>query len=288
MMHEPMLMLALAILVILAAVLVFNGARKRRLRLKIEPVPPERLDNTPVRSEILSEVRVRERASDMDTDASLSAPESMSDDAAELVTPSEAASLTVDVSEAPDSAVVENESVLTPTTTLSQADLFPEEIQSPKVPASADSADYAAPDLAIDRVVSVHVMASTQLIQGRKLLELLLQFGLRYGDMQIFHRHEHPAGQGEILFSMAQAVEPGTFNIDTLERDLVPGVSFFMSLPGVKSTLAYDLMIDTARRLAQELQADLLDAQSQPLTTAVLDQWRDDVMTYERQHLQAL
>ena len=171
---------------------------------------------------------------------------------------------------------------------MSQADLFPEDIQPPKVPANVDAVESAAPDLAIDRVVSVHVMATTQLIQGRKLLELLLQYGLRYGDMQIFHRHEHPAGQGDILFSMAQAIEPGTFNIDTLERDLVPGVSFFMSLPGVKSTLAYDLMIDTARRLAQELQADLLDAQSQSLNAAVLEQWRDEVVAYERQHLQAL
>ena len=61
MMHEPMLMVALAVLVALAALLLINGARKRRLMVKIEPVPPQRLDNTPVRSEILSEVRVRER-----------------------------------------------------------------------------------------------------------------------------------------------------------------------------------------------------------------------------------
>lgn len=167
---------------------------------------------------------------------------------------------------------------------LSQADLFPEAIHSPKVPA-ADPVETSAPDLAIDRVMSVHVMANTQLINGRQLLELLLQYGLRYGDMQIFHRHEHPTGQGETLFSLAQAVEPGTFNIHTLERDLVPGVSFFMSLPGVKSTLAFDLMIDTARRLAHELQADLLDAQSQVLTATTLEQWRDEVVAYERQQL---
>ncbi len=283
MMHEPMLMLALALLLILAAVLMLNGARKRRLKLKIEPVPPERLDNTPVRSEILSEVRVRERAAD--AEASLtSAPEAV----AEAVMPNEAIDALGDLGDNSEASDVAPELEPSSATKLSQADLFPEEIQPPKVPAAAEPVDYSAPELAIDRVVSMHVMASTQLIHGRQLLELLLQFGLRYGDMQIFHRHEHPAGQGNVLFSMAQAVEPGTFNIDTLERDLVPGVSFFMSLPGVKSTLAYDLMVDTARRLAQELQADLLDAQSQPLTTVVLEQWRDEVMAYERQHLQAL
>ena len=291
MMHEQMLMAALAVLVALAALLVFNGARKRRLTVKIEPVPPERLDNTPVRSEILSEVRVRERA---DADAAALQEDAARDGAPEVVMPTEAAAAAdlPDVNATPeiaaDIAAAEPEPEQPSPKKLSQADLFPEDIQPPKVPTNVEPVESAAPDLAIDRVVSVHVMATTQLIQGRKLLELLLQYGLRYGDMQIFHRHEHPAGQGDILFSMAQAIEPGTFNIDTLERDLVPGVSFFMSLPGVKSTLAYDLMIDTARRLAQELQADLLDAQSQPLNSVVLEQWRDEVVAYERQHLQAL
>jgi cell division protein ZipA len=87
---------------------------------------------------------------------------------------------------------------------------------------------------------------------------------------------------------MAQAVEPGTFNINTLSRDLVPGVSFFMSLPGKKSTLSFDLMVDTARRLAFELQADLLDAHSQVLTQTELDQWREAVVNFERQQYKTL
>lgn len=293
MMHEQMLMAALAVLVALAVLLLLNGARKRRLKVRIEPVPPERLDNTPVRSEILSEVRVRERA---DADAAALQEDAARDEAPEVAMLTEAAAAAdlPDVNATPEiaaditAAEPEPEPEHPSPKKLSQADLFPEDIQPPKVPTNVEPVENAAPDLAIDRVVSVHVMATTQLIQGRKLLELLLQYGLRYGDMQIFHRHEHPAGQGDILFSMAQAIEPGTFNIDTLERDLVPGVSFFMSLPGVKSTLAFDLMMDTARRLAQELQADLLDAQSQPLNSVVLEQWRDEVVAYERQHLQAL
>jgi len=284
--HEQMLMAALAVLVVAAVVLLLNGARKRRLKVKIEPVPPERLDNTPVRSEILSEVRVRERADALRDEASAAddtAIARLSDDvaSADLIDGD-------DLPEIVETTLIDAAEPAQPASKLSQADLFPEDIQPPKVPAATEPAETAAPDLAIDRVISMHVMATTQLIHGRKLLELLLQFGLRYGDMHIFHRHEHPAGQGDVLFSMAQAVEPGTFNIETLERDLVPGVSFFMSLPGVKSTLAYDLMVDTARRLAHELQAELLDAQSQPLTTAALEQWRDEVVAYERQLLQSL
>ena len=285
MMHEPMLLIALAVLVGLAAMLLMNGARKRRLKVKIEPVPTERLDNTPVRSEILSEVRIRERADALrlekeKIDVSLSATESVPA-AAHVQEAAQESAATEQVAE----QVIEVPAP--PVVKLSQADLFPEEILAPKVPA-AESLETSAQDLAIDRVFSIHVMATTQLFEGRQLLELLLQYGLRFGDMDIFHRHEHPTGQGDILFSMAQAVEPGTFNIDSLSRDLVPGVSFFMSLPGKKSTLAFDLMIDTARRLAYELQADLLDANSQVLTQAELDQWREAVVSYERQQYQSL
>ena len=289
MMHEPMLLIALAVLVGLAAMLLMNGARKRRLKVKIEPVPTERLDNTPVRSEILSEVRIRERADALRleserNDAPLAATESVP--AAAHV--HEAVHETAQEAAAAEQMVEQViEASAPPVVKLSQADLFPEEILAPKVPA-AESLETSAQDLAIDRVFSIHVMATTQLFEGRQLLELLLQYGLRFGDMDIFHRHEHPAGHGDILFSMAQAVEPGTFNIDSLSRDLVPGVSFFMSLPGKKSTLAFDLMTDTARRLAYELQADLLDANSQVLTQAELDQWREAVVSYERQQYQSL
>lgn len=288
MMHEPMLLGAIAVLLVAAALLLLNGARKRRLMMKIEPVPPQRLDATPERSEILGEVRVRERGDvSQETAAVLpdAAPAPVS--SAPGVQATEAPESENNAATLPEPSAPEATEVASAPVTLSQADLFPEDAQAAPAP-EADALENAAPDLAIDRVVSIHVMASAQLMQGRKLLELLLQYGLRFGDMQIFHRHEHPAGQGDILFSMAQAVEPGTFNIETLERDLIPGVSFFMSLPGVKSTLSYDLMIDTARRLAQELQADLLDSQSQPLTTAVLEQWRAEVVAYERQQLQSL
>lgn len=294
MMHEPMLLIALAVLLGLSALFMMNGARKRRLRMKIEPVPTERLDNTPVRSEILSEVRIRERAdalrleneiakSKADLGRSENEPKSVSD---VCVEPELVAETNHQPEPEPEPIVLVETDVST-VVKLSQADLFPEEILAPKVP-SSEKLERPALDKDIERVFSIHVMATTQLFEGRQLLELLLQYGLRYGDMDIFHRHEHPTGQGDILFSMAQAVEPGTFNINTLSRDLVPGVSFFMSLPGKKSTLSFDLMVDTARRLAFELQADLLDAHSQVLTQTELDQWREAVVNFERQQYKTL
>jgi len=61
----------------------------------------------------------------------------------------------------------------------------------------------------------------------------------------------------------------------------VPGVSLFLGLPGYKCLVAYDLMIDTARRLSSALQADMLDDQGQILTAGKLADWRDEVVAIE-------
>lgn len=135
-------------------------------------------------------------------------------------------------------------------------------------------------------LICLRVIAREQAFAGRELLELLLQYGLRFGDMSIFHRHEYPTGLGEILFSVAHSQEPGTFDLDALTCSQVPGVSLFMSLPGYKSLTTYDLMVDTARRLAKDLDGDLLNQFSTPVSAEQLEAWRDEVVEFERRRLQ--
>ncbi len=320
------LWLAVAVVAtLLVGYLILSRARSRQLRLRIEPVPQARLDNTPVeRTEIVSEVRVRRRADGepaCEDDDAVAAPaetqaptppaetlltglsagepfDVASSPAAADPVPAESATPAPAVAEPVAEAVAEQPA------RLSQADLFPDATVpvSPRrgarstplfnaadadepVDAALKSGNGNEALPAIELVISLHVMARDKAFEGRKLLELLLQYGLRFGDMNIFHRHEFPTGHGVVLFSLAQAMEPGTFNIDTLERDTVGGVSLFLSLPGYKSLTAYDLMVDTARRLAKELDADLLDQHSQVVTAGQLESWRDQVTEFERKRL---
>ncbi len=299
---------------VVAVIIYLWRKRASRLRLRIEHVAPDRLDNTPIeRNEIVSEVRVRAR----EQAAALAAEQARieptidrpieaapaafaSEPAAEITLGSTAQPVCADTtavvepeknepltfypgfqggseSIAEDTAITEIAEVdKQKPPALTQEDLFPEaEDDSPSLGGIDES------ELAFDRVISIHIMAREASIPGRLLLEHLLQYGLRYGDMAIFHRHEHPTGQGAILFSLAQAMEPGTFDIDTLSRDSVPGVSLFLGLPGYKCLVAYDLMIDTARRLANALQADMLDDQGQMLTAGKLADWRDEVVAID-------
>lgn len=141
------------------------------------------------------------------------------------------------------------------------------------------------PHVEVQDVIALHVVARQGPFNGENLLRSILGFGLRFGDMSIFHRHERPTGQGKILFSMAKAVEPGTFDLHAMSGEDIPGVTFFLSLPGVNSIHAYDIMVDTAKRLAIELQGEILDEQQQPLTRQLVEHYRERVQEFERRRL---
>lgn len=141
------------------------------------------------------------------------------------------------------------------------------------------------PYVEVQDVIALHVVARQHPFNGEDLLRCILGYGLRFGDMSIFHRHERPTGQGKILFSMAKAVEPGIFDLQAMSGEEIPGVSFFLSLPGVNSIHAYDIMVDTAKRLATELQGEILDEQRQPLTRQLVEHYRERVQEFERRRL---
>ena len=115
-------------------------------------------------------------------------------------------------------------------------------------------------------VIHLLARAGTQ-FAGYELLQALLSRGLRYGEMNIFHRHEHSNGNGRILFSLASATEPGTFDIQKMRGFTCNGLSLFMRHSGDvdRDDTVYDVMMETAEKLSQELSGDLYDAERRPL-----------------------
>lgn len=134
-------------------------------------------------------------------------------------------------------------------------------------------------------VIALHVLPTRAPWQGEDLLRTVLSFGLRFGEMSIFHRHELPTGQGEVLFSMANAVSPGSFNLETLPSEEVHGVSFFLTLPGVNSASAFELLVDTARRVAHDLGGEVVDSSRSVLTQQLVEHYREKVQDFERRRL---
>lgn len=119
----------------------------------------------------------------------------------------------------------------------------------------------------------------TQSVSGERLLQSLVQQGLRFGEMRIFHAHEN----GKLLFSMANAHEPGYFNINAMEREQLRAVSFFMKLPGpAEPLMALNRMLSTAQYLAQELDGELHDERRSLLTHQMMEHMRERVREFER------
>ncbi|MDP2091686.1 MAG: cell division protein ZipA C-terminal FtsZ-binding domain-containing protein, partial [Pseudohongiella sp.] len=101
-------------------------------------------------------------------------------------------------------------------------------------------------DPGYSQVLVINVMARPKSsIQGDELLPLLLGAGLRFGEMSIFHRHADRKG-GPVLFSVANALNPGTFDLNRISDFSTQGVCFFMTLPNVANNmLAFEQMLAT-------------------------------------------
>ncbi|NLY14660.1 MAG: cell division protein ZipA [Gammaproteobacteria bacterium] len=142
-------------------------------------------------------------------------------------------------------------------------------------------------DAAYEEILIIHVVSrSPEGFKGPALLQSILESGLRFGAMDIFHRHETITGNGDKLFSMANALNPGTFNLDDMDLFSTRAVCFFMGLPGPRNTTqAFELMIAAARKLANELEGDLKDDHRSVLTAQTIEHYRQRIADFERQQL---
>ncbi|MDE1164016.1 MAG: cell division protein ZipA [Pseudomonas sp.] len=155
---------------------------------------------------------------------------------------------------------------------------------------SFNSAGTAAPAEELPPVEEVLVISVISRheggFKGPALLQNILESGLRFGEMDIFHRHESMAGNGEVLFSMANAVKPGIFDLDDIDHFSTRAVSFFLGLPGPRHPKqAFDIMVAAARKLSQELDGELKDDQRSVLTAQTIEHYRQRIVEFERRAL---
>ncbi len=138
-----------------------------------------------------------------------------------------------------------------------------------------------------EEVLIINVMAHKgEMFNGGDLLDIILKCGMRYGSMDIFHRHSDTKGEGALLFSMANMVKPGTFDLDAMDEFETPGVSLFMTLPiNADSMQSFDLMADTARAIAETLDGELKDEQRSVMTRQTLEHCRQRIRDFERMRL---
>jgi cell division protein ZipA len=151
--------------------------------------------------------------------------------------------------------------------------------------ASIDSNENNRAPVEFDKIISILIAARAgQMLHGPDLVVAAEKAGLIYGQRNIFHRmvDKHPE-QGAV-FSVANLVQPGAFDLRTIKELKTPGVHFFITLPAAMNALdAWDAMLPTAQRMAELLDAVVLDDQKNALSRQRIAHIREDLRNYDRQ-----
>ncbi len=135
----------------------------------------------------------------------------------------------------------------------------------------------AAAKPALPAVIALHIVAKQGDFAGADLVKAANLAAMRYGEMEIFHFLG--ATQGALTFSMANMLEPGTFDLENLNGFTTPGVLLFM-----ESELQDDLstslnsMAKVARNICERLDAQLCDEHRRPFDIEQLDAWKSDLL----------
>ncbi len=164
----------------------------------------------------------------------------------------------------------------------------PSLLENADAPQTGSEPDKPTPDGAVEnavveqKIVTLRVVARDKgAFSGDDLMLILQGIGMRHGKFGIFHRYEG-TDESDVVFSVASLVEPGTFDLEIVKEQQIPGISVFMVLPGpIDGANAFDLMMAAARALSQSLNAELLDESGSSLSIQRERYLREEIIQYQ-------
>jgi cell division protein ZipA len=132
-----------------------------------------------------------------------------------------------------------------------------------------------------DRVITLRLVPRNDELDTERTVKALTGAGLEHGRYGIFHRD---GVGGEPAFSVASLTEPGSFDLDNLQGTTIAGLSFFIVLPGAGDPVArFDAMVETARALSVQLQAELRDERGSSWSVQRERYLREEIIEYRHQ-----
>ena len=132
------------------------------------------------------------------------------------------------------------------------------------------------------KIITMRIVAGPKAaFPGEDLVLSLRGIGMRHGKFGIFHRCDG-TDENKIIFSAASLIEPGSFDLENIKTQQIPGISLFMVLPSlIEGTEAFDLMMEAARTLARSLHAELLDESGSTLSVQRERYLREEIIQFE-------
>lgn len=119
-------------------------------------------------------------------------------------------------------------------------------------------------------------------LSGDKALKVLMKYGLRFGEMNCFHRYESPETVSPLLFSVLRITDqgPAGFDLESLSGEQVQGLAFFLALPHQNVQKGYDSMVSIAGLIARETDGTIYDENNLEFTPQLKEHWRHKAIDY--------
>ncbi|QNS15160.1 cell division protein ZipA [Mannheimia bovis] len=129
--------------------------------------------------------------------------------------------------------------------------------------------------------VTLYVYApQNEPFRGDYVVHYLEEVGLRFGEHQIFHRHQHiDDSLSPIIFSAANLMNPGTFDLHNIANFSTAGLVLFMQLPTEGNDIVnMKLLLSNAEHLTSSLGGYLYDDAQQPFSEESRQRYMQRVM----------
>jgi cell division protein ZipA len=132
------------------------------------------------------------------------------------------------------------------------------------------------------KIVTMRLVAKKHgVFAGDDLILNLRSVGMRHGKFGIFHKF-HDDDDRQVIFSAASLVEPGSFDLENVKGQKIPGISLFMVLPGpLDGCHAFDQMMEAGRTLSKALHGELLDESGSTLSIQRQRYLREEIIQYQ-------
>ena len=137
-----------------------------------------------------------------------------------------------------------------------------------------------------EKIVTLYIAARAgTLLRGPDIVVAAEKTGLSYGHMNVFHRLVEGHPERGPVFSVANIMKPGSFDMATIQSLETPAIAFFLTLPAPVPALdAWEMMLPTAQRMTELLDGVLLDESRNALGRQRIQYLRDELRAWDRQH----
>ncbi len=174
-----------------------------------------------------------------------------------------------------------SEPVLGPVDDIIEDTAGPQAVQAEPDPADQD-APHSVPD---GELVMIRIVGRQGgWIRGMDICMAADRAGLTY-EHGLFHRMLESEQGPAVWYSLANVQEPGTFDLDAMDQVHTPAVLLYFTLPSPMGALdSFDAMLATAERLAELLDARLLDEEGNTLSRQGIMHLREWMRQHDREH----